>query len=284
MKQDKSTILSGRGYITPELVEKAIRSNQEMISNENNYLINELGKHLKEDAYSCDKNIYWLYDCAANFFEELPITESIEQVDSSYHRVTTTSGEYCGFCFGTFKETSSELERHHMNSAIRPELAHDRFVEMDTCADCGYSETAYTAAKAVIADYFGVVDGQPHTVTVSDLSDAGVTTAIRYGNEAGSCTLTSAPNYTEAGDYPVYYEITYTYHDTDIVEDGVAFVHLRDETTTEDGSCSCGCGNPDCGCQDPDCDGCCCEDKGCGDTSTMRHTGARCGRRTRAAL
>ena len=31
--------------------------------------------------YSCDKNIYWLYDCAANFFEELPITESIEQVD-----------------------------------------------------------------------------------------------------------------------------------------------------------------------------------------------------------
>lgn len=120
--------------------------------------------------YSCDKNIYWLYDCAANFFEELPITESIEQVDSSYHRVTTTSGEYCGFCFGTFEETSSELVRHNMESAIRPELAHDRFVEMDTCAACGYSETAYTAAKSVVADYFGVVDGQPHTVTVSDRS------------------------------------------------------------------------------------------------------------------
>ena len=215
--------------------------------------------------YSCGKNVYWLYDCAANFFEELPETQSIEQVDSGYHRVTTSSGSYCGFCYGTFKETSSELVRHSMETAIRPELAHDRFVEMDTCADCGYAETAYTAAKAVIADYFGVVDGQPHTVTVSDLSDVGVTTAIRYGNEAGSCTLTSAPNYTEAGDYPVYYEITYTYHDTDMVEDGVAFVHLRDETTAEDGSCSCGCGNPDCGCQDPDCDGCCCEDKGCGE-------------------
>ena len=215
--------------------------------------------------YSCDKNIYWLYDCAANFFEELPETQTIEKVDSGYHRVTTTRGSYCGFCYGTFKEESSTLERHHMDSAIRPELAHDRFVEMDTCEDCGYSETAYTAAKSVVADYFGVVDGQPHTVTVSDLSDAGVTTAIRYGNEANSCTLTSAPNYTEAGDYPVYYEITYTYHDTDMVEDGVAFVHLRDETTTEDGSCSCGCGNPDCGCQDPDCGGCCCEDKGCGE-------------------
>ena len=224
-----------------------------------------LNTNMGKTDYCYLRNVYWLYDCAANFFEELPETQTIEQVDSGYHRVTTTSGEYCGFCYGTFREESSSLERHHMDSAIRPELAHDRFVKMGTCADCGYSETAYTAAKAVIADYFGVVDGQPHTVTVSDLSDAGVTTAIRYGHSADACTLTSAPNYTTAGDYPVYYEITYTYHDTDMVEDGVAFVHLRDETVAEDGSCTCGCGNPDCGCQDPDCDGCCCEDKGCGD-------------------
>ena len=187
------------------------------------------------------KNVYWLYDCANNFFEALPDSETIEQVDSEYHRVTTTSGEYCGFCYGTYKESSSSLERHHMESSIRPELAHDRFVEMATCADCGYAETAYTAAKAVIADYFGVVDGQPHTVTVSDLSEAGVTTAIRYGHTADGCTLTSAPNYTEAGDYPVYYEITYTFQNTDMVEDGVAYVHLRDESTEEtDGDGSCG--------------------------------------------
>ena len=224
-----------------------------------------INTNMAKTDYGYLKNVFWLYDCANNFFEELPETQTIEQADSKYHRVITTSGEYCGFCYGTFKETTSTLERHDMENAIRPELAHDRFVEMDTCGDCGYSETAYTAAKAVIADYFGTVDGQPHTVTVSDLSDAGVTTAIRYGSEAGSCTLTSAPNYTEAGDYPVYYEITYTYRDTDMVEDGVAFVHLRDETITGDTSCSCGCGDPDCGCQDPDCDGCCCQDKGCGD-------------------
>ena len=223
-----------------------------------------INTNMAKTDYGYLKNVYWLYDCANNFFEELPETQTIEQADSEYHRVITTSGEYCGFCYGTFKEENSTLERHHMENAIRPELAHDRFVEMDTCADCGYAETSYTAAKAVIADYFGVVDGQPHTVTVSDLSEAGVTTAIRYGHSADACTLTSAPNYSQAGDYPVYYEITYTYHDTDMVEDGVAFVHLRDETTAEDGSCSCGCGNPDCGCQDPDCDGCCCDDKGCG--------------------
>ncbi len=215
--------------------------------------------------HAYQNNVYYLHPCLSEYMEELDGSETCTYTDDTYHTVTRTGGTYCCFCFGTLKEERSTLERHHMESAIRPELAHDRFVEMDTCADCGYAETAYTAAKAVVADYFGVVDGAPHTVTVSDLSDAGVTTAIRYGNSAESCTLTSAPNYTEAGDYPVYYEITYTYQGTDMVEDGVAFVHLRDETTAEDGSCTCGCGDPDCGCQDPDCDGCCCDDTGCGD-------------------
>lgn len=200
-----------------------------------------INTNMAKSDYCYQTNVYWLYDCASNFFEELPETKTIEQSDSSYHRVTITSGEYCGFCYGTYKETSSSLERHNMETAIRPELAHDRFVEMSTCADCGYAETAYTAAKSVVADYFGVVDGQPHTVTVSDLSEAGVTTAIRYGHTADGCTLTSAPNYTEAGDYAVYYEITYTYLDTDMVEDGVAYVHLRDESTEEtDGDGTCG--------------------------------------------
>ena len=125
-----------------------------------------INTNMAKTDYGYLKNVYWLYDCANNFFEALPDSETIEQVDSEYHRVTTTSGEYCGFCYGTYKESSSSLERHHMESSIRPELAHDRFVEMATCADCGYAETAYTAAKAVIADYFGVVDGQPHTEVV----------------------------------------------------------------------------------------------------------------------
>lgn len=199
-----------------------------------------INTNMSKTDYCYQNNVYWLYDCASNFFEALSDTETIEQVDSTYHRVITTSGSYCGFCYGTYKETSSSLERHNMETAIRPELAHDRFVEMDTCADCGYAETDYTAAKSVVADYFGVVDGQPHTVTVSDLSEAGVTTAIRYGHSADACTLTSAPNYTEAGDYAVYYEITYTFQNTDMVEDGVAYVHLRDESTEEtegDGTC-----------------------------------------------
>jgi len=40
-----------------------------------------------------------------------------------------------------------------------------------------------------------------------------------------------------------------------MTENGVAKVWLRDESTKDDGSCSCGCGDPDCGCQDKNCGG-----------------------------
>ena len=72
------------------------------------------------------KNVYWLYDCAANFFEDLPERVEIEQVDRDYHRVVTTGGQYCGFCYGTYHTEDTKLERHNMETSIRPELAHQR--------------------------------------------------------------------------------------------------------------------------------------------------------------
>ena len=208
--------------------------------------------------YGCYKNVYWLYDCASNFFEELPETVRYEYADSRYHTVITTGGSYCGFCYGTWHTEESCLERHELETEIEPQPANGRFAEVEHCTLCEYSRYDYTAAKAVIADYYGVVDGQPHTITVTDLSESGVSTSIRYGSSADSCTLTSAPNYTEAGHYAVYYEIAYTYEGETMTESGVAYVWLRDETTSEDGSCGCGCGDPDCGCQDADCGGSCC--------------------------
>lgn len=128
---------------------------------------------------------------------------------------------------------------------------------MEKCTLCDYSSTDYVTAKSVVASYYGTVDGKPHTVTVSDLSDRGVSTKIRYGNSADSCTLTSAPNYTDEGQYTVYYEITYTYNNTDMTENGVAYVWLHDETA-EDNTCDCGCGEENCGCLDKNCSGSCC--------------------------
>jgi hypothetical protein len=114
---------------------------------------------------------------------------------------------------------------------------------VESCKDCDYSHYEYVAAKSVVASYYGVVDGQPHTLTVSDLSESGVTTQIRYGNSASSCALTSAPNYTEEGQYTVYYEITYTYKNTNMTENGVAYVWLRDDSVQENGNQGNGCGN-----------------------------------------
>ena len=218
----------------------------------------------KIGGYGFGRNVYNLYDCAPEFMEELDKTVSYEYTDDTYHTVTTKGGSYCCFCYGTIYENSSKLERHDMVTEVLPQPANGRFATVEKCSLCDYARYDYTAAKAVIADYYGVVDGKPHTITVSDLSEAGVRTSIRYGNSADSCTMTSAPNYTEEGQYMVYYEITYTYKGKEMTENGVAKVWLRDESTKDDGSCSCGCGDPDCGCQDKNCGGNCCTDKGCG--------------------
>ena len=215
--------------------------------------------------YAWDKNIYVLHDCAAKFYLGLPETVTHEYVDSKYHRTVTKGGIYCCFCYGTNYEKSSVLERHDMAAETLPQPAHGRFAAVEKCRLCDYTCYDYTAAKAVVASYYGVADGQPHTISVTDLSEAGVRTAIRYGNSADSCTMTSAPNYTDEGQYTVYYEITYTCDGVDMTENGVAYVWLRDDTTDENGNCGCGCSNPNCGCQDKHCNGNCCTDKGCGE-------------------
>ena len=218
----------------------------------------------KIGGYGFGRNVYNLYDCAPEFMEELDKTVSYEYTDDTYHTVTTKGGSYCCFCYGTIYENSSKLERHSMVTEVLPQPANGRFATVEKCSLCDYARYDYTAAKAVIADYYGVVDGKPHTITVSDLSEAGVRTSIRYGNSADSCTMTSAPNYTEEGQYMVYYEIAYSYKGVEMTENGVAKVWLRDETAKDDGSCACGCGAPNCGCQDKNCGGNCCTDKGCG--------------------
>ena len=215
--------------------------------------------------YGYLKNVYWLFDCAAEFTQKLEETVTYEYTDDTYHTVTTKGGTYCAFCYGTNHTVNSTLERHSMETEVLPQPANGRFATVEKCSLCDYASYDYTAAKAVIADYYGVVDGQPHTITVSDLSEAGVRTSIRYGNSAESCTMTSAPNYTEEGQYTVYYEITYTYQNVSMTENGVANVWLRDTQASEDGKCTCGCDDPNCGCQNKHCNGNCCSDKGCGE-------------------
>lgn len=218
-------------------------------------------------SYEFGKNVYWLYDCAAEFREELDETVTYEYTDDTYHTKTTKGGDYCCFCYGTHHTTTSVLERHNIKKNVLPQISNGRFAIVESCGDCSYEKIAYVAAKSVISDYYGVVDGKPHTLTVSDLSEAGVSTQIRYGNSAEACTMTSAPNYTEEGQYTVYYAITYSYGGESMTENGVAYVWLYDESEKpdEDTGCTCGCGDEDCDCQKNGCTGSCCETTSCGD-------------------
>ena len=218
--------------------------------------------------YSYNRNVYYIYDCAAEFMEELDEKTAVEYVDDAYHKVTTKGGEYCVFCYGTRHTEKTELVRHELHAEVIPQPAHNRFAAVEHCCDCEYARYKFTGAKSVVADYYGAVDGQPHSITVSDLSEAGVSTVIRYGSSAESCTLTSAPNYVEAGQYNVYYAITYTYKGHSMTENGVAKVWLRDSSSNVGGGegCSCGCGEKDCDCESGKCKSC-----KCGDCAKGKH-------------
>lgn len=178
-------------------------------------------------CYGLSKDIYVLSDCATSFMQDLDEVVTYETADGQRHTKTTKGGQYCVFCFGTNHTERSNLERHSMDSAVTAEAGNHRFKAVGTCEDCGYTAANYVTAKAVIASYYGEADGAAHTLSVTDLSDSGVSTAIRYGKSADSCTMTSAPNYTEEGQYTVYYKITYSYGGESMEENGVAYVQLR---------------------------------------------------------
>lgn len=183
--------------------------------------------------YGYSKNVYNLYDCASGFSEELKDVVTYEYADDTYHTKTVEGGHYCEFCFGTVHTHSSTLERHNLKTEVKAQLDKQRFAVVTSCADCDYTKTEYVAAKSVVADYYGAVDGQAHTLTVSDLSESGVTAKIRYGNSADACTLVTPPSYTEEGQYTVYYAVTYTYKNVSMTENGVAYVWLHDERAKE---------------------------------------------------
>ena len=185
------------------------------------------------DIYSFNKNVYALYSCDNNFFVDFDNTEYIPYNDD-YHTTILKKGKYCQFCKGTQARASESQEPHDFTETVDAQLGNSRFYVAETCDECGYETSEYVTAKSVVASYYGEADGKAHTVTVSDLSDSGVHTSIRYGKSAGNCSQTSAPNYTEAGYYPVYYEIDYEYDGENMVENGVSYVWLLESSADND--------------------------------------------------
>ena len=63
-----------------------------------------INSNMGVNDYGFGKNVYWLYDCNENFKQKLPEEKTYEYVDSTYHTVTTTGGEYCAFCYGFWQD------------------------------------------------------------------------------------------------------------------------------------------------------------------------------------
>lgn len=183
------------------------------------------------DIYNFNKNVYSLYSCDNNFFVDFDNT-TYEPYNDTYHTTTLKKGKYCQFCKGTQARANESQERHNFVETADAQIGNNRFYVAENCEDCDYETSEYVTAKSVVASYYGTADGKAHTVTVSDLSDNGVHTSIRYGKSAGNCNQTSAPNYTEAGYYPVYYEIDYEYDGENMIENGVSYVWLLEENNT----------------------------------------------------
>lgn len=182
--------------------------------------------------YNFNNNVYSLNSCDHNFFLDFDAT-TYEPYDESRHLTTLKRGEYCKFCKGTFARASRGLESHDFTESVDAQLSNNRFYVAEKCDDCGYETSEYVTAKSVVASYYGTADGEAHTLTVSDLSDSGVKTSIRYGDTADSCTKTSAPNYTQAGYYTVYYKINYSYAGETMTENGVSYVWLVNDDETD---------------------------------------------------
>ena len=182
--------------------------------------------------YNFNNNVYSLNSCDHNFFLDFDAT-TYEPYDESRHLTTLKRGEYCKFCKGTFARASRGLESHDFTESVDAQLGNNRFYVAEKCDDCGYETSEYVTAKSVVASYYGIADGEAHTLTVSDISDSGVRTSIRYGDSADSCTKTSAPNYTQAGYYTVYYKINYNYAGETMTENGVSYVWLVNDDETD---------------------------------------------------
>lgn len=186
-------------------------------------------------AYNFNKNIYSLNSGDHNFFLDFDNT-TYEPYNKSYHTTIYKAGKYCQFCKGTEARATEKREAHDFTELIDGQIGNNRFYVSEHCEECGYETSEYITAKSVVSSYYGTADGDAHTVTVSDLSDSSVKTVIRYGDSAESCTKTSAPNYTKAGYYTVYYKITYSYDGEDMTENGVSYVWLLDDNSSDEES------------------------------------------------
>ncbi|MDO5398639.1 MAG: hypothetical protein Q4G33_12000, partial [bacterium] len=187
-----------------------------------------------------DENLYVLNVCDSNFFSANSSTQfTNDEIEAfeDYHTIARKKGQYCMMCKGSPAVREAEIkEDHSFNYVTDSEVGNHRFKLDGVCEVCGWEETDTVVAKTVVADYYGKVDGQSHTVQLADYSDSGVSTSIKYGTTQNNVTSLTAPSFSEAGTYDVWYNIKYTYtpkgraSTTSFEDNGCAKVILYNDT------------------------------------------------------
>lgn len=111
-----------------------------------------INSNMDAGDYGYARNVYWLYDCAAEFMEDLEESTSYEYADDTHHTKTVTGGSYCCFCYGTHHTEKSSLERHDLQREIVPELAHQRFTVKDAALHgwiFGYGDGTFRGERSI---------------------------------------------------------------------------------------------------------------------------------------
>ena len=197
-----------------------------------------LNGNVDPNSHAFGRDVYSLYDCAASFINHFS-ENSIERLNDNFHLLVRTDISYCRFCHGTHRNTTTTQRAHRFTQNVDPQIGHQRFVVQNDCGDCEFATNRIVTAKSVVASHRGYADGRAHTIRVTDLSDNGVITSIRFGTSANNINLTSAPNFVAPGFYNVYYSISYNYGGRNMTQTGVSYVMLLTPFNTGGGG-----GNP----------------------------------------
>ncbi len=174
--------------------------------------------------YSFDKNIYELHQCDKEKYQEF-IQYSYTPYNNQKHKKLINQGQYCMCCNGSKPTISYMYENHNINGKIEKSSV-NRVRFYGTCDICGYTINTYYTTKCVVQNYSAEVDGEKHSISISDLSDCDVETSVKYETDAEQCTNINEPQYTEPGFYSVHYEVTYTVQSKSITENGIGYVWL----------------------------------------------------------
>ena len=154
------------------------------------------------------------YEVTANFQSRTSISSATVTLattsytyDGQEHKPTVSSVKLGGTTLATNDYTVSYADDCTNVGTVTVTIAGARTYTGTATATYSINEAAMTVNAS---GYTGTYDGQAHGITVEAPQDA----VIKYGTTEGNYNLETSPEYTDAGNYTVYYQVTRTNYQT----------------------------------------------------------------------